>query len=126
MNLKDDLARLLAERKLLRQLLQDLTRYLVLDERERTKQPEQKIAELVQEPLKLSRRDSVAVTFLAQGAHNIILAFTNLNLLESPTHYWDIYNPIPGVGLAWPPLQDRLIALCGPLDETLSTMLAAA
>jgi hypothetical protein len=69
---QDRLANLLAERKLLRHLSQDLTRCLALADREQAHKIEQRISELVQGTLNLSKRESMAAHFLADAVRNLI------------------------------------------------------
>jgi len=124
---RDALANLLAERKLLRKLSNDLTHFRVLGDREQAQKIEQRISDLVQEPLNLSKLESKAPHFLAEAVQNLFASLNDLRFYDEPGRYWEQYTPVPNVGLVWPrALQERLTTLCGPLDVTVSEMLAGA
>jgi hypothetical protein len=121
---QDALANLLAERTLLRQLSNDLTHFRVLADRAKAQAVEQRISDLVQEPLNLSKLESKAPHFLAEAVQSLLATLNDLRFCDEPSRVWQL-NPIPGVGLTWPlALQERLTTLCGPLDATVSEMLA--
>lgn len=127
MNFKERLGALLTERRELRDLSQALRMHRILGNQGRIGETQKKIAELVQEPLHLSPRDTLAPHWVAESACNMLGAFSDPKLFENPSSYWDGHGPLHGVGLSWSKaLRDRLIALCGPLDATVSEMLAGA
>jgi hypothetical protein len=123
---QDALVSLLAERKLLRQLSRNLTVCLLLADRQKAAQTEQRISDLVQGPLHLSKRESNSEHFLAEAVQNLFSTLNDFRYYDEPSRVWE-HSPIPGVGLSWPrALQERLTALCGPLDVTVSEMFEAA
>jgi hypothetical protein len=70
---------------------------------------------------------------LPQAAHLSVAAFnlqTSLSrpeLQENPLLVWEYGSPVPGVLITgWhPAVKQRLLDLCGPLDETLERMLSS-
>jgi hypothetical protein len=91
--------------------------------REQAQQTEQRISELVQEPLGLSKLERIAPHFLAEAVQNLFGTLNDFRYSDEPRLVWN-HNLLPGVGLNWRPLQERLTLLCGPLDATVSEMLA--
>jgi replicative DNA helicase len=69
---QDALVSLLAERKLLRQLCSDLTRFQLMAMREQAQETEQRISDLVQEPLHLSQRESVTPWQLVSAVESLL------------------------------------------------------
>jgi hypothetical protein len=130
--LRSALTSLLAERRLLRELVQKAIIYRLRYDTERTAETEQSISDLVTSPLNLERGEKPAERHLAQACEHLPFVLTakeHPELVERPELIFEgLISVIPGVsisGLA-SALQARLIALTAPLDTTLSKMLAEA
>jgi hypothetical protein len=124
-NFQDRLAVLLAELKELRQLFSNLTRFRVISNLQEAENAEQRISDLIQDPLQLSKRERMSAHWLAPATHELLYALSDERYIDEPLYYWDRHTPLPSIGLRWrPELQKRLNALCGSLDAALSAMLA--
>jgi hypothetical protein len=128
MNLKESLAILLAERKLLRQLSNDFTRFHLMANREQVKETEQRISDLVTGPLTLTKYETVAPWILAEAVQSLLSYLGSIIYYDEPASIWNGRECLtPGTGVSWAPaLQERLTALCGQIDATVSEMLEAA
>ncbi len=124
---KETLATLLAERKLLRQLSNDLTRFHLMAVREQVKETEQRISDLVVGPLHLSKYESIAPWILAEAVQSLLSYLGSIIYYDEPASIWNRRECLtPGTGVSCNlPLQERLTALCGQLDATVFGMLAA-
>ena len=128
---KDSVLILLAERKELRLLCEDLQRINPTYNRERIAVVEARISELVLGPLGLERGDCPADPHLAQACQRLPFLLTDREHPEhtdNPNRVWDgQVSVVVGVSATnWHPLlKSRLLALCGPLDQPLSKLLEA-
>ncbi len=124
---KETLTTLLAERKLLRQLSADLNRFHLMANREQVKETEQRISDLVTGPLTLTKYESIAPWILVEAVQSLLSYSGSIIYYDEPASIWNgRVHLTPGTGVSWArPLQERLTALCGQLDKTLSTMLRA-
>jgi hypothetical protein len=120
------LSTLLDERKQVRDLLQAFTMYEFRNEPLGRGDLENQIAALVTARLGLGSADLPGARQLAQCARELLVAFTDPHLLDKPSFIWN-GNVLTAYGVStrsWhPALKKRLIAMCGPLDETLAEML---
>jgi hypothetical protein len=125
MPLQGALLHLLAERKLLRQLSNDLTRFHLMENREQVQQTEQRISDLVTGPLHLSKYESITPWILAEAVQSLLSYLGSRVYCDEPATVWNRQECLtPGTGVSWArPLQERLTALCGQLDTTVSKML---
>jgi hypothetical protein len=125
--LRSALASLLEERRLLRELVQKGIIYRLRFDRERTAAAEQSISELVNGPLSLESYELPSAANLATCCQALPSKFTEPHLIENPKLLWNGHVAIvPGVMSSnWDSrLQERLLDLTAPLDETLARMLA--
>jgi hypothetical protein len=125
--LKERVENLLRERKQLRELVQKGIIYRLRFDRERTAAAEQSITELVNGPLNLESYELPSAGNLATCCQALPSKFTEPHLIENPKLLWNGHVAIvPGVMSSnWDSrLQERLLDLTAPLDETLSKMLA--
>lgn len=129
--LAERLGTLLAERKALRPLL---ARYRVFlhtrhfnDERTDL---EQKISAVVSDGLPFDEKERryhlPQASSLAASTFALRTGFNQPHLQDRPALIWD-GSPVPGITtVGWhQAVKQRLIDLCGPLDETLARMLSA-
>ena len=130
--LKERLESLLSERRLLRELVQKVIIFHLRHDREKAAEFEQSITELVNGPLSLESPELPSAAHLATACQNLPFLFTvkdHPELVDNPRLLFnENISIVPGVMSSnWSPLlQARLIALCGPLDETLSQILSEA
>jgi hypothetical protein len=125
MNLKENLANLLAERKELRSLCNDLNRFHLMAVREQVKETEQRISDLVVGSLTLTKYESIAPWILAEAVQSLLSYLGSIIYYDEPASIWNGRECLtPGTGVSWAPLlQERLTALCGQLDATVFEML---
>jgi hypothetical protein len=115
-NFQETLASLLAERKELRSLCNDLSRFRLMGNREQVQETEGLISDLVTGPLTLTKYETVAPHFLAEAVQNLLSYLGSGVYYDDPASIWNYRESItPGVGVSWTPrLQERLTALCLP------------
>jgi hypothetical protein len=94
--------------------------------REQVKETEQRIADLVTGSLTLTKYESIAPWILAEAVQSLLSYLGSIIYYDEPASIWNgRVHLTPGTGVSWaPPLQERLTALCGQLDATVSEMLA--
>jgi hypothetical protein len=125
---QETLAKLLADRKLLRQLSNDFTRFHLMANLEQVKETEQRISDLVTAPLTLTKYESIAPWILAEAVQSLLSYLGGIGYYDDPGSIWNRREWLtPGTGVSYArPLQERLTALCGQLDATVFGMLAPA
>jgi hypothetical protein len=130
--LKERLRTLLSERKALRLLLARYRTPFTLRQFNDTRTAlEREVAAIVAAGLPFNeeerRYNLPQAEHITVAALNLRLSLTRPELQDNPNLVWDFGSPVPGImTVNWhPSVKQRLLDLCGPLDETLERMLTA-
>jgi hypothetical protein len=86
---QESIVSLLAERKELRALFSDLTRFHLMANGEQVQETEQRISDLVTGPLPLSKYDSVTPHVLTEAVENLTSYLASSVSYESPASIWN-------------------------------------